>query len=300
MVIIDRIAIGADRTPPGHRAIPGGAAGAAFAALEVVEGHLVGIDIAAACTALDGHVADGHALLHRHRVDGRAIELIGIADPALGGQGAQDVEDDILGVDAGLERAIDLDAPHLEPAHRQRLGGQHVAHLAGADAEGDGAEGAVGRGMAVTAGHRHARLGQAHLGGDDVHHALLARTRLEQADAIVAAVALDGDHHVLRQAIGVGAGLVLGRDDVVHSGDRAFGERHAQALVAQVGERLRAGDLMDHVQADEELGLTARQIADGMQVPDFVEQRALAHSAATPWQEDPRWRPELVLQAAAR
>ena len=42
----------------------------------------------------------------------------------------------------------------------QGLGGQHVLDLAGADAEGQGAEGPVGRGVAVAADDGHARLGQ--------------------------------------------------------------------------------------------------------------------------------------------
>ena len=60
------------------------------------------------------------------------------------------------------------------PLLRERLGGEDVLDLAGADAEGQGAEGAVGGGVAVAAHDRHARLGQALLGADDVHDALVA------------------------------------------------------------------------------------------------------------------------------
>ena len=58
----------------------------------------------------------------------------------------------------------------------QRLRGQHVLDLRGADAEGQRAEGAVRRGVAVAAHDGHARQGQALLGADHVDDAA-ARSR---------------------------------------------------------------------------------------------------------------------------
>ena len=49
---------------------------------------------------------------------------------------------------------------------------QDVLHLAGADAEGDGAERPVGGGVGVAAHDRHARLGESLLRTDHVHDAL--------------------------------------------------------------------------------------------------------------------------------
>jgi hypothetical protein len=44
-------------------------------------------------------------------------------------EAADDRQDDVLGVDAAIERAVDLDAAHLQRVERQALRGQHVAHL---------------------------------------------------------------------------------------------------------------------------------------------------------------------------
>ena len=77
-------------------------------------------------------------------------------------------------------------------AQRQALGREHVAHLAGADAEGHRAEGAVRGGVAVAAGDRHAGLREPELGPDHVHDALLPARRVEEADAVLGAVALEG------------------------------------------------------------------------------------------------------------
>ena len=72
----------------------------------------------------------------------------------------------------------------LRGAHRHGLGGEHVAHLARADPEGDGAEGAVGRGVTVAAGDRHTGLGQSDLGAHHMHNALVPAGRVEELDPV--------------------------------------------------------------------------------------------------------------------
>ena len=44
-------------------------------------------------------------------------------------------------------------------------------------------------------------------------------------------------------------------------------------------ERLRAGDLVDEVQADEELCLSGRQLPDGVGVPHFLKE-CLTHNGS--------------------
>ena len=78
-----------------------------------------------------------------------------------------------LAVDAGGQLAVDRDRQRLRARLRQRLRGQHVLDLAGADAEGQGPEGAVGGGVAVAAHDRHAGQRAALLGADHVHDALV-------------------------------------------------------------------------------------------------------------------------------
>ena len=47
--------------------------------------------------------------------------------------------------------------------------------------------------------------------------------------------------------------------------------RHLQAEITQHPERLRAGDFVDQVRADQQLRLAIGQGTDGMGVPDFFE-----------------------------
>ena len=85
--------------------------------------------------------------------------------------------------------AVDGDRHRLRARLRQRLGGEHVLDLGGADAERDGAEGAVGGGVGVAADDRHAGLGQAELRADDVHDALVEVAERMQPDAELLGVA---------------------------------------------------------------------------------------------------------------
>ena len=66
-----------------------------------------------------------------------------------------------LAVTPAGQVALDLDGHGRRPHLGQGLGGEHVLDLGGPDPEGQRAEGAVGRGVAVAADDGHARLGQA-------------------------------------------------------------------------------------------------------------------------------------------
>ena len=150
-----------------------GAAGGERPAAEIVEGRLVRGDHAGAGAGFDRHVADGHPLFHRQAADRLARVLDAVAGAAVGGDLADEVQDQVLGRDAAAELAVDAQLQRLGLRLQQRLRGQHVLDFAGADAEGQRAERAVRGGVAVAADDRHARLRVAQLGADDVDDALL-------------------------------------------------------------------------------------------------------------------------------
>ena len=225
-IVKDRVTAAGQATPPAHRLSPGLTARSERPALEVVEGDLIGIDVTATGAALNRHVAEGHALLHREGLNRWTGEFVGVTHTTLHPQGADDVQHQVLGVDPTLELTIHPDSADLELAHRQALARQHITHLTGADAKRNRAEGPVGRGVGVTAGHGHARLGQTQLGGNHVHDPLATAADAVQGDAVLGAVGLERRQHFLRQGIGKGARLGGGRNDVIHRGDRALGVPH--------------------------------------------------------------------------
>ena len=118
--------------------------------------------------------------------------LAGIFDDVAGAAGgadlADDGEDDVLGGDAVLQRAVDAHPHVLGLLLDQRLGGEHVLDLARADAVGERAEGAMRGGVGVAADDGGAGKREALLGADHMHDALAAVALMVIFDAEVARV----------------------------------------------------------------------------------------------------------------
>ena len=94
----------------------------------------------------------------------------------------------------------------------------------------------------------------------------------QQPDPVLAAVPLERRQHVFRHHVEERPPLIERGDDVIDGADGALRHRDAEPAGAQHVERLRRRDLVDQVEADEELVLTVRKRADGMRVPDLFEQ----------------------------
>ena len=107
----------------------------------------------------------------------------------------------------------------------------------------------------------------------------MAARGVEELDAVVAAVLLELAHHRLGELVRERAQLRVGGDDVVDGGVGALRVAHRRAELVQHREGLRARDFVDQVEANEELRLSAGQLAYGVGIPDLVEQRrgAFAH-----------------------
>ena len=195
---------------------------------------------------------------------------------------ADDGERDVLGRHAGGQLALDRDRHGLGPHLGQRLGGEHVLHLAGADAEGERAEGAVGGGVAVAAHDRHARLGPALLGPDDVDDALVGVAHRVAGDAELGRVVVEHLELLGRDRVGDRLVDVGGRDVVVRRGHREIGAAHGAPGEAQPVEGLRRGHLVHQVQVDEEEVGFALGRVDDVRVPDLLAERTWSHQRVTP------------------
>jgi hypothetical protein len=178
--------------------------------------------------------------------------------------------------------AIDADQHGLGLALQQALGRQDMLHLGGADAEGQGPKGAMGRGVGVAADDGHARLGEALLRPHDVDDALAGITHAELGDTELDAVAAQGLHLEARDGIDDALVAIRGGDIVI--GHRQIG-RNPPGLApgqAQPGEGLGRGDLMDQLAVDVEERRAILVVADEVLVPQFVIKGLGSHEGRPP------------------
>jgi len=253
--------------------LEGGALGRARLAGDVGEGGLVGCDQAGAGARLDRHVAQGHAALHREA----AHRVAGIFDDIAGAAGGADLGDDrerhVLRRHADGQSAVDRDAHVLGLADRQCLGRQHMLHVGGADAEGERAEGAMGRGVAVAADDGHARQSEALLGTHDMHDALADVGQRQIFDAEFLGVGFERRDLDPRFRVGI-AHVPLGRRHVVVGhGERRPRAAHLAAGQAQTFEGLRARHLVHQMAVDIERRRLAWRLLHQVGVPNLVVER---------------------------
>ena len=204
-----------------------------------------------------------------------------------------DGEDQILGRHALRQRAIHGDAERLRLALPERLRRQHMRHLGAADAEGERAHRAVGRGVAVAADQQQPRLGQPRFRTDDVDDALARPAQAKVADAVLGAVARQG----LDQSAAARVGDLLhparvGRHVVVRHGEGAVGRVRLEPAPPQ---RVEGGGraLMHEVAIDIEQGLAVLALLHAVARPDLLEERArrgAAPSFRRSWRHLAGWR----------
>ena len=253
--------------------------GAAFrrarAALDVVEGLLVGRDQSGSRAALDRHVADGHAPFHRQRADC----IAGIFDDVAGAAGcadlADDGKDDVLGGNAFRQRAVDAQQHVLGLLLDQRLGGEHMLDLAGADAVRERAERAVGRGVAVAADDGCAGQREALLGPDHVDDTLALVALMVILDAEIAGVLGERLDLYRRFRIVDALGAIGGRHVVIDHGKRLFRCADLAPGDAQALEGLWARHLMHQMPVDIEQAGAVRRLVHQMRVPDLIVEGAM-------------------------
>ncbi len=193
----------------------------------------------------------------------RAAVLDHVAGAAVHADAADDREHQVLRRHAGREPVRDLDGQRLRLALQQALRRQHVPDLRRADAEGEGAEGAVRARVAVAADDRLARLRGAELGADDVHDAAPVVLQPDQVEAELGTVELEladlAGRGLERDRLAAEDLRRVGRGRMVHGDQGAVRPPHLQPAAAQHRECLRRRDLVGEVQVDVEHGRRVRR-----------------------------------------
>jgi hypothetical protein len=170
------------------------------------------VSSAGARAGLDAHVAHRHAALEGEVADRLAAVLEHVSGAAARAQATDDGEYQVLRGDSGRERPVDRDRHGPGLLLGERLGRQHVLDLARADAEGEGPQRAVGRGVRVAADDGHARLED---GDPELRAVFVERFELTARDRV---------HDRRREGIG--------RDIVVGGRQRAVRSAHPTVVEA--------------------------------------------------------------------
>ena len=152
----------------------------------------------------------------------------------------------------------------------QRLCREHMLHLRRADAEGERAERAVGRGVAVAAHQRDARQREALLRADDVADALALVELVVIFEAEQPGVL--GQIGDLRGAFGIPGWAWCGPTSARCGRPPAASSRraHLEAGTPQPRECLRAVHLVDDMPVDIEQAGAVRLLVDHVIAPDHV------------------------------
>ena len=242
-------------------------------ALQVFESHLVRGDHACAGAGFDGHVADGHAGIHRQLLDGFATVFDDVALAAAGADLRDDGQNNILGGDALRQVALDVHGHGLERLQAQGLRGHDVLHFGGADADGHSAERAVGGGVRVAAHDGHARLGQTQHRSERVDHALVSVAERAQTHAEILAVLFQRAQLERRSLVRIRTVDVDGRRVVVFRGNQLVDVTWLASCQTQTFERLRAGHFVHEHQVDvQQVGSPIATLAYQMIGPDLLGQ----------------------------
>ena len=148
-----------------------------------------------------------------------------------------------------------------------------MAELRGADAEGERAQAAMGRGVAVAADQRRARQGQALLRPDDMDDAVAVLADVEQAHARLGGVGAQAAQQRRTRREGLLGAAGPGRDGVVGRGRHQARLGQRIALVHHLAQRPCARQVVQQDAIDVQQHEAAAQVGDDVAVPDLVVQR---------------------------
>ena len=216
------------------------------AALYIGHGDLVHREDAVFGPRLDGHVGDAEPVVDREGSHALPGEFQGFVERAVHADHADEVEDHILAahIAGGLAGEDDFQGGgHLEPGG---AGGHARGQVGGTHAGGEGAQRAIGAGMAVRADDAVAGADQSLFRKDGVFHAHPAH--VEEILHIVLAGEFPHPLDLFRRF-----DVLVGGEVIHHQRHPALVENTAGAATLKFIDRHRRGDVV--AQAEIQLGL---------------------------------------------
>ena len=234
----------------------------------VLAGELVHGEQAHLAAGFDGHVGHGQTAFHRQGIDDGTTEFQGLVQGTVHADGLDEQQHQVLAAQPLGHLAVDVHADgrgHLDPGLAQGHAGGDVG---GAHARGEGADAAVGAGVAVRADDHVTGAHQAAFGQQGVFHAAVAAFVIV-GDALLLGE-LAADHHL------VGRGdVLLGREVVHDQGDLVLVEHAAGAHALEGFDGQGAGDVIGQHQGQaalDDLSVALDEVV-GVGLQDLLRKR---------------------------
>src|SRR6267143_1810032 len=252
-----------------------------WAAVEISEGSFIGRDHARARPPFNGHVADGHAAVHRKRANRFATILRDVARTAANPDLSDDGKNDVLGGDALGTFAVHENVESFRARLYEALRCEHVFDFASADPKSESAEGTVSGSMTVAAHDRLARLREAEFRTDDVHDALVLAVHVKEAYSGLAAIFFEGVELQARVRVKDGQSAVGRRNRMVHHRESEIRAADLAAFGSESRKSLGRGAFVNQMAVDIDERRLAGCIMNNVRVPDFLIERFRCHGCSS-------------------
>ena len=244
---------------------------------KIIDGFGVGRNQPSARASFNGHVADRHAAFDGKLLNGRTGKFDGGTITTRSTDLANNREHDVLGRHPRRDFAVHAHTHVPGLFENQALGGEHMFHFRGTDAEGQRAKGTVRGGVRVAAHHGHTGQRRALLRADDMHNALARVIHAKLGNAVVATILIEGFDLQARHRIGDALCAAGGRHIVVSGGEVGGDTPNFAARQAQAFEGLRAGHFVHQVAVNIKEAGAILVVTHDVRVPELVVQRFPGH-----------------------
>src|SRR5574344_96780 len=259
-----------------HSLVPVSTLRCVFTSFQILESSLVWSNQTCTRTHLDREIGECQSTLHAHVANGRACIFYSITSSSRSGHLSHDVESHILSSRAFGEFSFNIDAHGLWLALQNTLAGQHLSHLACANAHGYSTYRTMSGSVGVTAYDGHARQRECLFRTHHVDDTIILCAHGKMLDAKFCTVCLQRVHLLATHR--VIDHLLLGRRCVVvwHSHHMVRTE-HLDVLVAQSVERLWTCHLVSIQAVYIELSRTIFHVLNHVSIPYFIK-KSFTHS----------------------
>ena len=197
----------------------------------------------------------------------------------------------VFGGHSGSQCSLDADVHGFGSLLQQALGGQHMLHLAGADAKGQGSQRTMRGGVRISTHDRHSWQRQSLLWPDDMYNALASVCYIIKSETKFSGVLLHRGQalkaifiHNIQHTPAWDGGHIM-----IKHADSSIGPMHRATSKSQTSKSLWGSHLVYEMSIDVQNGGFSRDITYNVCFPDLLKHSLwlsllLFHLGILPWE----------------